>query len=67
MSDEELVRACGFNKNKEVDDLSSINTLRNKVMHANRTLIHNRRDIEKVLNIMYRIEEIINNATPVDH
>lgn len=67
MSDRELVKRCGFDSKDEIEDLNSINTLRNKVMHANRTLIHNRRDIENLMSKLDRIEEIINNSTQVKH
>lgn len=67
MSDDSLVDDCGFDSKNDVDDLSSINNLRNKVMHSNRTLVHNRRDIKELLDNLYRIEEIINDASAVKH
>jgi hypothetical protein len=67
MSDSNLITRCGFESKSDVDDLGSINSLRNKVMHSNRTLVHNRRDIERLLENLYRIEEIVNNASAVEY
>lgn len=63
-ADDELLEECGFNSNNKVDEkLGSINQLRNKVMHANRTLIQERSDIEKLLKRIELAEDIIENLT----
>lgn len=57
-----FVRACGFQDKEDLESLSSINELRNKVMHTNRSLIRSREDIDDVINQIDEIQEIIQNA-----
>lgn len=59
-SDEEFVSKCGFSsKNQVQKQLGGINQLRNKVMHANRTLVHEREDIDDILRRIERAQNII--------
>jgi len=61
-SDKSFVKECGFSSKSEVDNLSGINNLRNKVMHANRTLVLERQDIDDVLEKVNQAQDIINEA-----
>ncbi|MGQ5516414.1 hypothetical protein [Halococcus saccharolyticus] len=63
-SDSEFVAECGFSsKNQCQKQLGSVNELRNKIMHANRTLVHNSEDIDSVLNRIQRASTILNNIS----
>ncbi len=62
-SDESFVKECGFDSKSEVQDLNSINEIRNSVMHANRSLIYDRRDIEDILTAIKRAQEIVSNIS----
>lgn len=58
-SDKTFVEDCGFDSKDAVTDLNSINEIRNKVMHANRSLIYDRRDIQDILSAVDRAQEIV--------
>ena len=61
-SDDDFVEDCGFSsKTKCRDKLGSVNELRKKVMHANRTLVHDREDLEKTLKRIEVAQEIVRN------
>ncbi|AEM58716.1 hypothetical protein HISP_15995 [Haloarcula hispanica N601] len=59
-SDDGFVEQCGFeSKTKCRNKLGSINQLRKKIMHANRTLIHNEDDLHKTLERIETAQEIV--------
>jgi len=60
-SDRNFVQKCGFNSKDNVDVLSSINDVRNSVMHANRSLVYSRRDIENILKAVEYSQDILQN------
>lgn len=62
-SDQSFVEECGFSSKSDVDDLNSINEIRNSVMHANRSLIYDRRDIEDVLSAIDRAQNIVSDMS----
>jgi len=60
-SDEHFVNACGFDSKEDVQTLDSLSDIRNSVMHANRSLVHRRSDIDDVLNSINETERILSN------
>lgn len=59
-SEQDFVEQCGFPSKNQVDKrLSSLNQLRNKVMHANRTMIHDRADLEKMIERIQLGEAVV--------
>lgn len=59
-SNNEFIRECGFeSKTKVRDDLGSLEHIRNRVMHANRTLVRERNDIEDIYRRINLTEEIL--------
>jgi len=60
-SNDDFVKSCGFNSKNDVNSLQSINDIRNKVMHGNRSLIYDRRDIQDVLDSVYDAQGVITN------
>lgn len=60
-SDKEFVKKCGFTSKSAVEKMNSINDIRNRVMHANKSLIYDRRDIKMVLNAIQSSQEIVSN------
>lgn len=60
-SDTDFVRKCGFKSKDDVSVLSSINKVRNSVMHANRSLVYSRRDIDDVLKAVENAQRITSN------
>lgn len=57
----------GFSSPNECEDiLNSINKTRNRVMHANRTLIRNEEDLEKTLERVDAAQEIIAEVHSID-
>jgi predicted SpoU family rRNA methylase len=57
---EELRSQVGFNSRNQFDkQMSGIVDLRNRVMHANRTIIETRDDVEQLQDRISRIEELI--------
>lgn len=60
-SDRNFVQKCGFDSKDDVDVLSSINDVRNSVMHANRSLVYSRRDIEDILKAVEYSHDILQN------
>ena len=64
-SDKAFVEQCGFSSKQDVQNLSSINDVRNAVMHANRSLIHDRKNISKILEAVENCKRITENmSTP---
>lgn len=58
--DEELYSQLGFSSRNKFDDhMSGIIELRNRVMHANRTVIETRDDVDQLRDRLERIEELI--------
>jgi len=57
-----LARSCGFDRKDDLGGLNDIRDLRNKVMHANRSLVRDRQDINEVLMGLNRIQELLNEA-----
>lgn len=68
-SDSDFVKQCGFpSKNQVGKQLGSINRLRNKVMHANRTLVRSRDDLRKMVERVEKLEKVVSNLREtVDH
>lgn len=68
-SDSRFVEQCGFSsKNQVQKKLGSINELRNKVMHANRSLVHDRDDLQKMLERLDMLGEVVTDLREsVDH
>lgn len=60
-SDNHFVKACGFKSKEDVKTLDSLSDIRNSVMHANRSLVHKRSDINDVLNAINDTERILSN------
>lgn len=60
-SDSRFVNSCGFDSKSDVDRLNSIKEVRNSVMHANRSLIYDRRDISEILEAISNAHDIIEN------
>jgi hypothetical protein len=58
-SDKEFVTQCGFDSKSDVQTLNSINKIRNKVMHTNRSLVYERKDIEEILDMVEESKRII--------
>lgn len=54
-----LEKACGFQDSDEVQKLGGIEKLRNRVMHGNRALVHDRGMLEKHLERIERAESIV--------
>lgn len=61
--DSDFVKECGFESKDDVSTLSHINDIRNRVMHANKSLIHNRQDIEDVLEAVRETKRITSNMS----
>lgn len=61
-SEERLAMSCGFESKDELDDLGGIRELRNKVMHANRSLARGPDDIQEMIGNIDRIQELISKA-----
>lgn len=58
--DDGLRSAFGYSSRNQFDgDIGGILDLRNKIMHASRTLVHNRDDLERLVERLARIENII--------
>lgn len=60
-SDDDFVEKCGFESKNDVQSLSQINDIRNHVMHANRSLIYERNEIENVLTAVNEARRILDN------
>lgn len=61
-SPERLAKSCGFASKEELDDLDAIRDLRNRVMHANRSLVRERRQIGQLLETLDRAQELVRRA-----
>lgn len=61
-SEERLAKSCGFESKDELEDLDGIRELRNKVMHANRSLARGPDDIQEIIENIDRTQELINKA-----
>jgi hypothetical protein len=60
-SDTEFVEECGFESKKDVERLNGVNEIRNRVMHANRSLIYTRKEIGELLETIEDVENILTN------
>lgn len=58
-SNRQFVKNCGFNNKEDVESLNSINQIRNRVMHANRSLIYDRRDIQDITSAINKVRTIV--------
>ncbi|PSQ16652.1 hypothetical protein BRD00_10350 [Halobacteriales archaeon QS_8_69_26] len=61
-SPDELAKSCGFRSPEDLDDLDRIRDLRNRVMHANRSLVRRREDIGTTLETVERAVGLIERA-----
>lgn len=61
-TNERLANSCGFESKSELEDLDRIRSLRNRVMHANRSLVRERREIDELLETVGRAQELIRKA-----
>lgn len=60
MTGDDFIEECGFSSRNQLDEkLGSINSLRNKVMHANRTLVQNRQDLQNLIKKYQVLREIL--------
>lgn len=62
-SNKSFVEECGFDSKDDVTALNNINEIRNRVMHANRSLIYERKEIEEILDVIDEAEGIVNNMS----
>lgn len=63
-SSNSFVNSCGFSsKNQVQKQLGSINNLRNKVMHTNRSLVRSREEIDRLLERINRYQDIISRLS----
>ena len=60
-SDKGFVENCGFDSKNDVQILNQINGIRNRVMHANRSLIYERKDITEIIEVVNESERILSN------
>lgn len=58
-SDKDFVNSCGFESKEDVETLNSINDIRNRVMHANRSLIYDRKEIKEVIKVVNDAQGIL--------
>ncbi len=58
----ELAKSCGFHSKDELDDFGPIRDLRNRVMHANRSLVRDREDLREMLDTIDRALELLADA-----
>lgn len=65
-SDRDFVESCGFESKNDVSTLSKINQIRNSVMHANRSLIYDREDISRVLEVVNEADRIVSNMEGIE-
>lgn len=61
-SEKRLAKSCGFESKDELDDIDGIRELRNKVMHANRSLARSTEDIRDIIENIERTQELIKKA-----
>lgn len=61
-SNPDLAKSCGFDSTDDLDDLNRIRDLRNRVMHANRSLVRTRDDVDELLDTVRRAAELIERA-----
>jgi len=57
-SESSFVEECGFDSKSDVETLNSINDIRNRVMHANRSLIYDRKEIGEVIEVVNESQRI---------
>jgi len=58
----ELAKSCGFRSTDELDELAGIRNLRNRVMHANRSLVRHREEIGEMLDTIEEAAGLIERA-----
>jgi hypothetical protein len=56
-----FVESCGFESKNEIDNLRKIIDIRNHVMHPNRSLVYDRKDIPDVLDAVSEAQMILSN------
>lgn len=57
-----MLEECGFNSRNQLDkQLGKIQRLRDKVMHANSTLIRDKSDIQNLLDRVNMADRIVRN------
>ena len=56
----DLIETCGFDsKTKAIENIDEIKKLRNKVMHANKTLINSEEDLDSLYSTLTLIDDIL--------
>ncbi len=67
-SSDDFKQECGFSaSNTKIEkQLRDIEKLRNRVMHANRSLVHNRDDLSETLERIKRLERLLENVPEAD-
>lgn len=61
-SEKSFVKESGFSSKKDVQDsLGRVNDVRNRVMHATRSLVYQRKDIEKILKVVETAQCILSD------
>ena len=60
-SNKHFVKSCGFESKNNLKKLSRLSDIRNRVMHANRSLVYNRDDIQTVLDSIDEAESLLSN------
>ncbi len=61
---EDLYKKCGFESKKQVEEqLKEIVDLRNKVINTNSTLVYEKKDVKKIVNLLERIETKVQNLS----
>jgi len=62
-----LLSDCGFQSVNEFEDqMENIREFRNRVMHANKTLVHDREDLREMVECLVDINTILSELTIVD-
>lgn len=57
---DEIRSECGFSSRNKFDEhMSGIVDLRHKVMHSSRTLVHNKKDVKKLVGRLERLEKLL--------
>lgn len=63
-----LLEECGFpSRNQLKKQLGSLDKVRNRVMHTNRTLVHGQEDIEKLVDRLQRAEGAISQIQQMNY
>ncbi|MFC7212894.1 hypothetical protein ACFQO4_02210 [Saliphagus sp. GCM10025334] len=62
-SNKDFVEECGFESKSDVETLNSINEIRNRVMHANRSLVYERKEISEIIEMVNDSQRIASNIS----